>query len=186
MNDSCSDAWMPDTSTEVAASKVRRRRLLSRLKVQCFSVSLDGFGAGPSQDLDHPLVVGGSLGSSTREPGKEMHGIRRGRTGGGETGVEDQLAAKRVQEHRSVDYGTQHVRARAGGLAGRKLAWLAGRGASLPHGWCSCSPIMPHAAADEGRDEVPLRNPRASKSALAQAKEAVAGKDVRLGGGVAT
>jgi hypothetical protein len=28
---------------------------MSRLRVHCFGVSLDGYGAGPSQDLQHPL-----------------------------------------------------------------------------------------------------------------------------------
>ena len=32
---------------------------MSKLRVCCFSVSLDGFGAGPSQSLDDPLGVGG-------------------------------------------------------------------------------------------------------------------------------
>ncbi len=33
---------------------------MSRLVVRNFSVSLDGYAAGPHQDLDHPLGVGGS------------------------------------------------------------------------------------------------------------------------------
>ena len=28
---------------------------MSRVRVNCFSVSLDGFGAGPNQSLDNPL-----------------------------------------------------------------------------------------------------------------------------------
>jgi hypothetical protein len=32
---------------------------MSKLKVQCFSVSLDGYGAGPNQDRESPLGVGG-------------------------------------------------------------------------------------------------------------------------------
>ena len=32
---------------------------MSRLRVHCFSISLDGFGAGPGQDLDNPLGKGG-------------------------------------------------------------------------------------------------------------------------------
>lgn len=32
---------------------------LSRLRVHAFSISLDGFGAGPHQDAEHPLGVGG-------------------------------------------------------------------------------------------------------------------------------
>jgi hypothetical protein len=72
---------------------------MSRLRVKCFSVSLDGFGAGPSQDLDHPLGVGGpdlfSWFFHTRT-WKEMQG-----SGGGETGVDDGLAAQ-GKEHRCV------------------------------------------------------------------------------------
>jgi dihydrofolate reductase len=29
------------------------------LKVQCFAISIDGYGAGTSQDLEHPLGVRG-------------------------------------------------------------------------------------------------------------------------------
>jgi dihydrofolate reductase len=32
---------------------------MSKLLVNCFSLSIDGFGAGPNQSLDHPLGVGG-------------------------------------------------------------------------------------------------------------------------------
>ena len=32
---------------------------MSKLRVCCFSLSLDGFGAGPDQSLDDPLGVGG-------------------------------------------------------------------------------------------------------------------------------
>jgi len=32
---------------------------MGKLGVNCFSVSLDGFGAGPKQDLQNPLGVGG-------------------------------------------------------------------------------------------------------------------------------
>ena len=32
---------------------------MSRLRVQSFGISLDGFGAGPDQSLEHPLGVGG-------------------------------------------------------------------------------------------------------------------------------
>ncbi len=32
---------------------------MARLRVQSFSISLDGYGAGPGQDLSNPLGVGG-------------------------------------------------------------------------------------------------------------------------------
>ena len=31
---------------------------MSKLRVACFSLSIDGFGAGPEQSLDHPLGMG--------------------------------------------------------------------------------------------------------------------------------
>ena len=33
---------------------------MTRVRVESFSISLDGFGAGPHQDLDNPLGVGGT------------------------------------------------------------------------------------------------------------------------------
>lgn len=32
---------------------------MSKLRVHNFAISLDGYGAGPNQDLDNPLGVGG-------------------------------------------------------------------------------------------------------------------------------
>ena len=32
---------------------------MSKLRVACFSISLDGYGAGPRQDLENPLGIGG-------------------------------------------------------------------------------------------------------------------------------
>lgn len=32
---------------------------MSRVRVECFSVSVDGYGAGPAQSVEHPLGVGG-------------------------------------------------------------------------------------------------------------------------------
>jgi dihydrofolate reductase len=38
----------------------RKGTLMSKLRVHGFSVSLDGYGAGPNQSLDHPLGIGGT------------------------------------------------------------------------------------------------------------------------------
>ena len=32
---------------------------MSKLRINCFALSLEGYGAGPRQDLDNPLGVGG-------------------------------------------------------------------------------------------------------------------------------
>src|SRR5947207_10135278 len=33
--------------------------LMSKLRVNAFGISIDGYGAGPEQALDHPMGVGG-------------------------------------------------------------------------------------------------------------------------------
>lgn len=38
---------------------------MAKVRVSCFTVSLDGYGAGPDQDVEHPLgVVTGTYGSA--------------------------------------------------------------------------------------------------------------------------
>ena len=65
---------------------------MGKLGVNCFSVSLDGFGAGQNQDLQNPLGIGGMALHdwflSTRTFQK-VHG-----TGGGTTGIDDDFAAR--------------------------------------------------------------------------------------------
>src|SRR2546423_14069542 len=65
---------------------------MSRLVVRVYSISIDGYGAGPAQDLEHPLGVGGpelfDWFFKTRTWNR-MHG-----NAGGETGVDDDQAAR--------------------------------------------------------------------------------------------
>jgi dihydrofolate reductase len=156
---------------------------LSRLKVQSFSVSLDGFGAGTNQDVEHPLGVFGpelfSWFMHTRT-WQQMQGI-----GSGESGVDDEIAA-----HGFDNLG----------------AWIMGRNMFGPvrgpwpdeswRGWwgeeppyhCPVFVLTHHARAPltmKGGTEFRFVTD-GIESALAQAKEAAGGKDVRLGGGAST
>jgi dihydrofolate reductase len=158
-------------------------RSMSRLRVSSFSISLDGYGAGPEQSRDNPLGVGGEalhewvVSTRTFQTlfGKE----------GGTTGVDDDFAAR--------------------GFAGVG-AWILGRNMFGPirgpwpddawKGWWGDNPPY-HMPVF-----VLTRYPRASiamaggttfhfvtdgiEAALKRATEAAEGKDVRLGGGVAT
>lgn len=60
--------------------------------VSDFSVSIDGYGAGPSQSREHPLGVGGEdlhewmMGTRTFQ---QVHGDH-----GGTTGIDDDYAAR--------------------------------------------------------------------------------------------
>jgi dihydrofolate reductase len=65
---------------------------MSRVRVGCFSVSLDGYGAGPKQDLTNPLGVGGEelhewmFPPPTSQPSDGA--------GQGRTGIDDDFVAR--------------------------------------------------------------------------------------------
>lgn len=66
--------------------------MMSKVKVQCFSLSIDGFGAGPGQSLEHPIGVGGlemMEWMRSTQTFQKMYG-----KGEGETGVNDEFARR--------------------------------------------------------------------------------------------
>ena len=155
---------------------------MSLLRVESFTLSLDGFGAGPAQDLAHPLGVGGSALHGWAMPTRTFQQHLFGNDGG-ETGLDDEFAAR----------GFAHVG-----------AWILGRHMFGPvrgpwpderwRGWWGDNPVYhvpvfvlthhprPPLVMEGGTTfhfvtEGPL-------AALEQARQAAAGKDVRVGGGV--
>lgn len=65
---------------------------MTRVRVEGFTISLDGYGAGPDQDIDHPLGVGGTDLHQWLIPTRtfqQIHGA-----GDGTTGVDDDFAAR--------------------------------------------------------------------------------------------
>jgi dihydrofolate reductase len=156
---------------------------MQRVRVESFSVSVDGFGAGPDQSLENPLGVGGKAlhgWAFTTRTFRQMFG-----QDGGETGADDRFAAR----------GFENVG-----------AWVLGRNMFGPvrgpwpdeswRGWWGDTPpyhcpvfVLTH------HPRQPLEMDGGTvfhfvtdglESALAQAKAAAGGKDVRIGGGVAT
>ena len=69
---------------------------MSKLRVESFTISLDGFGAGPDQDLANPLGVGGTSlhgwAMFTRTFQKQVFG-----NDGGATGIDDDFAQRGFQ-----------------------------------------------------------------------------------------
>ena len=155
---------------------------MSKLRVASFSISVDGFGAGPDQDVNNPLGVGGTSlhgwAFSTRTFQRHLFG-----TEGGAEGIDDDYVARGFQ-----DIG----------------AWILGRNMFGPvrgpwpdeswRGWWGENPVyhVPvfvlthHARAPLVMDGGTTFHfvTDGITAALAQAREAAAGKDVRLGGGV--
>jgi dihydrofolate reductase len=156
---------------------------MSKLRVSAFSVSLDGFGAGPAQDLQHPLGVGGEQMFSWFFPTrvfKKMQGAE-----GGETGVENDLATKAMA-----------------GIG----AWIMGRNMFGPvrgawpdeswQGWWGEEPpyhVPVFVLTHHARPPLTMKGGTVFHfvtggihAALEQARAAAGGLDVRVGGGAAT
>ena len=65
---------------------------MSRLRVHSFSVSLDGFSAGPRQALEHPLGIGGEKLFDWFFHTRTFQSMHGGE--GGETNADDAIAAR--------------------------------------------------------------------------------------------
>jgi dihydrofolate reductase len=157
---------------------------MSKLRVESFTISLDGFGAGPDQDLNHPLGVGGTALHSWALPTRTFQQKLFGRDSG-ETGVDDAYAAR----------GFQNVG-----------AWILGRNMFGPvrgpwpdlswRGWWGENPVYQvpvFVLTNHPRPPLVMEGgttftfvTEGAAAALERAREAAAGKDVRVGGGVNT
>jgi len=156
---------------------------MSRVRVQCFGVSLDGFGAGPAQDLQNPLGVGGEGIMGWVFPTRTFQ--RMFGRGEGTTGIDDRFAARGFE-----DVG----------------AWILGRNMFAPSrgawpddgwkGWWGEEPpyhVPVFVLTHHERGPIEMKGGTTFhfvtggiREALQRAREAARGKDVRIGGGVST
>jgi dihydrofolate reductase len=156
---------------------------MTKLRVNSFTISLDGYGAGPRQTLEEPLGVGGEdlheWMVNTRTF-KQLYG-----GGDGDTGIDDDFT------QRGFD---------------NMGAWILGRNMFGPvrgpwpddtwKGWWGDDPpyhVPVFVLTHHARDPVPMAGGTTFyfitggiEAALAAARDAAAGKDIRLGGGAAT
>jgi dihydrofolate reductase len=153
------------------------------LRLHNFALSLDGFGAGPKQDLTHPLGIGGLKlheWATVTQTFKKMHGET-----GGETGVDDDFLKRGV-----TNVG----------------AWIIGRNMFGPvrgpwaddswKGWWGANPpyhVPVFVLTHHKRASFTLEGgttfyfvTSGIEEALDFAFTSAGGKDVRLGGGVCT
>ena len=153
------------------------------LRVSSFSVSLDGYGAGPNQSLEHPLGVGGLELHQWFFPTRTFQ--RMHTNGDGATGVDDEFAAK----------GFQNIG-----------AWILGRNMFGPirgpwpddawKGWWGANPpyhVPTFVLTHHARPSITMEGGTTFHfvtdgihAALERATAAANGKDVRVGGGAAT
>ena len=156
---------------------------MPKLRVNCFAVSLDGFGAGPDQSREEPLGRGGEALHESVVPTRTFR--RLSGKDDGTTGVDDDFVARSFEN------------------AG---AWILGRNMFGPvrgpwpdeswRGWWGRNPpyhvpvfVLTHHAraplAMEGGTVFHFVTD-GIEAALARAKEAAGERDVRVGGGAAT
>jgi dihydrofolate reductase len=157
---------------------------MPRLRVQSFAISLDGYGAGPAQSLENPLGVGG-MGLHTWAINTQYFKQVHGDGSGGETGVDNDF----------IVGGFENIGA---WILGRNM-FAHSRGPWTDDGWkgwwgdeppyhCDVFVLTHHA-----REPIAMKGGTTFhfvtdgiESAREKASAAAKGKDVRLGGGVAT
>lgn len=156
---------------------------MTRIRVQSLSLSLDGFAAGPDQDIDNPLGVGGPAIMQwffPTETFRKMHG-----TEGGTTGIDNDFA---VRSFANVG------------------AWIVGRNMFGPirgawpdnswKGWWGPNPpyhVPVFVLTNHPRPSLTMEGGTVFHfvtdgiyAALERATGAADGKDIRIGGGVST
>ncbi len=156
----------------------------TKLVIRCFSVSADGYGAGPNQALDNPMGVGGMALHEWVFPTRSFQKMHAGKDEG-TTGPDDEFAAR----------GFENLG-----------AWILGRNMFGPvrgtwpddswKGWWGDEPpyhcdvfVLTHHA----RAPIEMKGGTVFhfvtdgiEAALERARKSAGGKDIRLGGGVST
>jgi dihydrofolate reductase len=157
---------------------------MTRIRVNSFSISIDGYGAGPDQDIEHPLGVGGEELHNWALPTHTMQKTLFNEDKG-TTGIDDDFIAR----------GFENIG-----------AWILGRNMFGPirgpwpdmewKGWWDDNPpyhvpvlVLTHHASPslemEGGTTFHFVT-GGIHEALERAREAAKGKDVRIGGGANT
>jgi dihydrofolate reductase len=154
-----------------------------KVRVNCFAISLDGYGAGPDQSLENPLGVGGENLHRWFVPTRTFQAMFGKQ--GGTTGIDDDFARRGIE-----NLG----------------AWILGRNMFGPvrgewpdeswKGWWGDNPpyhVPVFVLTHHPRKPIPMAGGTTFhfvtdgfKAALERAREAAGSKDVRIGGGVET
>jgi dihydrofolate reductase len=168
---------------------------MSKLRISGFTISLDGYGAGAQQGLDHPLGIGGENLHAWLLPTRtfqSMHGDpgEAGKPTAGTTGIDDDFARRGVENVGAWILGRNMF----GPIRG---AWSPDGGPDKPwNGWWGDNPpyhVPVFVLTHHARRSVEMDGGTTFhfvtggiEDALRRARSAAAGKDVRIGGGVET
>ena len=153
---------------------------MQKLRVESFTISIDGFGAGPNQSIDNPMGVGGEDLHQWFLPTITFQQNVLGKSDG-TTGVDNEIAEK----------GFKNIG-----------AWILGRNMFSPYrglpnidwkGWWGDNPpyhVPVYVLTNHVRDPVEMKGgttfyfvTEGIHVALERAFDSAKGKDIRLGGG---
>jgi dihydrofolate reductase len=156
---------------------------MQKLRVESFTISVDGFGAGPNQSLENPLGVGGRNLHQWFFPTKTFQQNVLGKSDG-TTGIDNEIA----------ENGFKNIG-----------AWILGRNMFSPYrgkhdlnwkGWWGDNPpyhVPVFILTNHKRESIEMEGgttfhfvTEGITAALEKAFDSANGKDVRLGGGVNT
>lgn len=156
---------------------------MTKVRVHAFGISIDGYGAGPAQDLEHPMGVGGMALHEWVFPTRffqQMIGKE-----GGATGVDDDFANRGFENIGAWILGRNMFGPVRGPWPDEN--WKGWWGENPPY-HCQVFALTHHARAPiamEGGTTFHFVT-QGIQAALQRATAAANGKDVRIGGGAAT
>lgn len=157
---------------------------MTRVRIAAFTVSLDGYGAGPGQDMDHPLGIGGTDLHQWLLPTRTLQRTLFGNDGG-TTGVDDDFAARSFQNVGAWILGRNMFGPVRGDWPDEN--WKGWWGDEPPY-HCPVFVLTHHARAPiemQGGTSFHFVT-GGIHEALDRAREAAGEKDVRIGGGPGT
>ncbi len=157
--------------------------MMSKLRVENFMISVDGFGAAPEQSIDNPFGVGGMVLGQAFTKTKTFHAMFG--KDEGSTGTDNRFAARGFDNIGANIMGRNMFGPQRGAWADE--SWKGWWGPNPPYH----SPVF--VMTHHPRPLLPMEGGTAfefvsgdPQDILARAKIAANGKDVRLGGGVHT
>ena len=157
---------------------------MSRVRVNCFSISLDGFGAGPNQSLENPLGERGVELHNWFFPTKTIQKSVFGRDGGSD-GVDEQMAARSFENVGAWILG-RNMFAHSRGPWPANDEWKGWWGDAPPY-HCDVFVLTHHPRASFSLSDTTFHFVTdGPEAALARAKASAGAKDIRIGGGAST
>ena len=157
---------------------------MSRVRVNCFSISLDGFGAGPNQSLENPLGERGVELHNWFFPTKTIQKSVFGRDGGSD-GVDEQMAARSFENVGAWILG-RNMFAHSRGPWPANDEWKGWWGDAPPY-HCDVFVLTHHPRESFTLSDTTFHFVTDGAAiAMERAKASANGKDVRIGGGAST